>query len=111
MEIKAELRYTSIGAFKARLVADLLRGKDINEALSILSFTSKKAAILIKNLLQSAVANALDKRVVDIDNLYVKSIVVNQAPPLKRFQPRAQGRASLIRKRRSHVSLILDEKK
>ena len=111
MEIKAHLKNAHIGAFKTRLVSSLIKGKDINSALSTLSFTQKKAAFLIKGLLQSAVANALEKSVVDIDNLYIKSITVNQARKLKRFQPRAQGRAFPIAKQRSHISLVLDEKK
>lgn len=110
MEIKAHLKYAPTGAMKANLVAKTLKGKDINKALSLLSFSQKKASALIKGLLQSAVSNALEKKVLDIDTLYVKSILINQAPPLKRYLPRAQGRSSPIRKKRSHVTLILDER-
>lgn len=110
MEIISHFKHAPIGVMKANLVAKLLKGKDINKALTLLSFSQKKASLLIKGLLQSAVSNALEKKILDVDNLYIKSILINQAPSLKRYQPRAQGRASPIRKKRSHMTLILDEK-
>ncbi len=110
MEVKAMLRYTRVGAQKARLVADLVRGKDVNEALKTLKFLNKKSSGLIQKLIKSAVANAEQKKVIDIDNLYVKTIYVDAGPVLKRFTPRAQGRAAEIRKKTSHINLVLDER-
>lgn len=110
MEVKARLKYARVGAQKARLVADAVRGKDVNEAIRILTFMPKKSAVMFKKLIESAVANAEDKKVIDVDNLYVKSVFVDQGPQIKRFRPRAQGRAFMIRKKLSHLNVILDER-
>ena len=110
MEVKASLKFARIGAQKARLVADLIREKDVNEALRVLSKAEKKAAYIIKKLLKSAVANADQKKVVDVDSLFVKTICVDAGPVMKRFIPKAQGRASEIRKKTSHINIILDER-
>ncbi len=110
MEIKANLKYARIGAQKARLVADLVRNKNVNEAIQILSMNKRKGALLLKKLLESAVANAEQKKTVDIDNLYVKSISVDQGPILKRWRPRAQGRATSFNRKQSHFNLVLDER-
>ena len=110
MELKASLQYTKVGVQRARLVADLVRGKGVNEAIGLLSFSKKKSAGLIKALIQSAVANAEVKKVVDVDNLYVKTIYVNQGPHLKRYRPAARGQASHRKKKQSHIHVILDER-
>lgn len=110
MEVKASLRHARVGTQKARLVADSVRGKDVNEAIRVLTFMNKKSAVLIKKLIESAVANADQKKVIDLDNLFVKTITVDQGPVLKRFQPRAQGRAFQIKKKMSHINVILDER-
>jgi large subunit ribosomal protein L22 len=109
MEVKAKLRFVRVGPRKAQLVADLIRGKGSEEALSILTFTKKAAARIVIKLLKSAIANATQKKNVDVDRLYVKKITVDQGPTLKRFQPRALGRATTIRKRTSHITIVLDE--
>jgi large subunit ribosomal protein L22 len=109
MEVKARLRFVRIGPRKARLVADLIRGKGSEEALNILMFTKKAAAKIISKLLKSAIANATQKKTIDIDRLYIKKITVDQGPTMKRFQPRALGRATMIRKRSSHITIVLDE--
>jgi large subunit ribosomal protein L22 len=110
MEVKASLKYARVGAQKARLVVDVVRGKDVNQAVKDLTFLNKKTASLVKKLIESAVANAEYKKVIDIDKLYVKSIWVDQGPVLKRFRPRAQGRAYGIRKKTSHINLVLEER-
>ncbi len=110
MEVKAKLRFARVGAQKTRPVANLIRGKNVNEAIRILGFTEKKPAALILKLVESAVANAEQKQVIDIDNLYIKHISVDEGPTLKRFRPRAQGRASGIKKKMSHVNIVLDER-
>jgi large subunit ribosomal protein L22 len=110
MEVKASLNYARVGAQKARLVADVVRGKDVNEAVKTLTFLNKKSAVVIKKLIESAVANAEYKKVMDVDSLYIKSIWVDQGPVLKRFRPRAQGRAFGVRKKTSHINVVLEEK-
>ncbi|MEY4617178.1 MAG: hypothetical protein RJB66_2138 [Pseudomonadota bacterium] len=110
MEVKASLKYARVGAQKARLVADLVRGKDVSDALKILKFSDKKTAVMIKKLIESAVANADVKGTVDSDNLFVKMISVDGGPSLKRFRPRAQGRAYGVMKKTSHINLILGER-
>lgn len=110
MEVTAKLRFVRVGTQKARLVADSIRGKNVNEALRTLAFMPKKPAELLKKLLESAVANAEDKKVIDVDNLYVKTVHIDEGPDLKRYRPRAQGRAFEIRKKTSHINLILDER-
>lgn len=110
MEVRAKLRFVRISPRKARLVADLIRGKKSEEALNILIFTRKAAARILIKLLKSAIANATQKKTVDVDRLYVKKITVDQGPTMKRFTPRALGRATTIRKRTSHIDMILDEK-
>lgn len=109
MEVRARLRFGRMAPRKARLVADIIRGKGSEEALSILSFTKKAAARVIMKLLKSAIANATQKKTIDIDRLYIKKITVDQGPTMKRFQPRALGRATTIRKRTSHITIVLDE--
>lgn len=110
MEVKAKLRNIDIGSQKARIVADLVRNKDVNEALKILAFMPQKPAHHIKKLIESAVANADQKKVVDVDNLFVKHISVDMGPSMRRFRPRAQGRATPVKKKSSHINLILDER-
>ena len=110
MEVKAKLSFARIGAQKARLVADLVRGKDVNEAVKILTFSEKKGARLMKKLIESAVANAENRKVIDLDNLFVKSIWVDMGPSIKRFRPRAQGRAFMVKKKMSRINVVLDEK-
>jgi large subunit ribosomal protein L22 len=95
---------------KARLVVDMVRGKGVQEALNILRFSPQKPAGIVAALVQSAVANAEQQGVADVDRLFVKTITVDQGPALKRFIPRAQGRASKIRKPTSHVQVVLSEK-
>lgn len=109
MEVRARLRFARIGPRKARLVADLIRGKGSEEALNILTFTKKGAAKILAKLLKSAIANATQKKTIDIDRLYVKQVMVDHGPMMKRFMPRALGRATMIRKRSSHITLVLDE--
>jgi len=109
MEVKAKLRFTRIAPRKAMLVADLIRGKKSEEALNLLTFTPKTAARIIIKLLKSAIANATQKKI-DVDRLYVKAITVDQGPTMKRFMPRALGRATTIRKRTSHITIVLDER-
>lgn len=110
MEVKASLRFARISARKARLVADLLRGKNVNEAIRSAMFLDKKAGPMMKKLIESAVANAEQKQVIDVDNLYVKSLTVDMGPGVFRFRPRAQGRAFPIKKKLSHFNLVLDER-
>lgn len=109
MEVRAMLRFVRISPRKARLVADLIRGKKSEEALNILTFTKKAAARIILKVLKSAIANATQRKNIDIDKLYVKRITVDQGPMLKRYMPRAMGRATMIRRRMSHITIILDE--
>ncbi len=112
MAVKAILKYARISPRKARVVADMIRGKDVEEALNILRFTPKKGARIIEKVLKSAIANAeVSPDIEDVDALYVKSIYVNEGPMLKRIRPRAMGRAYLIRKRLSHITIELDERK
>ncbi len=110
MEVKASLSFARVGCQKARLVADVVRGKDMNQAIRSLTFMKQKGAGLIKKLIESAVANAEHKKTIDVDNLYVKSIWVDMGPSMKRFRPRAQGRAFTVRKKMSHINVVLDEK-
>ena len=110
MEVKAILKFVRVSPRKAQLVADLVRGKGSEEALNILTFTKKSAAKIIIKLLKSAIANATQKKNIDVDRLYIKKITVDQGPTMKRFQPRALGRATTIRKRTSHITIVLDEK-
>jgi len=110
MEVKASLKFARVGAQKTRLVADMVRGKSVNDAIRILSFEGKKPAEMIQKLVESAVANAEEKQVIDVDNLYIKEILVDKGPFLKRFRPRAQGRAFIIKKKTSHIKLVLDER-
>jgi len=89
---------------------DQIRGRRVEEALNMLTFAPQKAARIIKKLVQSAVANAEQNSNVDVDALYIKRIYADEGPTLKRFRPRALGRATRIRKRTSHLTVILDEK-
>lgn len=105
----ATVKYVRISSRKIKLVIDQIRGKKIGEALSILEYINKSAALSVKKLLQSAIANAENNMELDPNNLYVAEVFANQGPTLKRFRPRAQGRATRIRKRTSHITIILDE--
>jgi len=109
MEARAVTKYLRIAPNKARLVADLIRGKRVGEALTVLRFTPKKAARFINKTLQSALASAENTKKMDIDNLIVKTIYVDKGPVLKRWQPRAMGRATPILKRTSHVTVVLSD--
>ena len=109
MEARAVTKYLRIAPNKARLVADLIRGKRVGEALTVLRFTPKKAARFINKTLQSALASAENTKKMDIDSLIVKTISVDKGPVLKRWQPRAMGRATPILKRTSHVTVVLSD--
>lgn len=109
MEVKAILRYARITPRKMRLVANLAKGLRVEKAHYQLEFSQKKGGKLLSTLLDSAIANAKEKGGIDVDNLYVKNVVVDDGPMLKRFMPRAMGRATKIQKKMSHVTLVLDE--
>jgi large subunit ribosomal protein L22 len=109
MEIVAKARLMRIAPLKIRIVGELIKKKNVNDALGILEFTPKKGAFILKKLLDSAIGNARQKKYVDVDTLFVKNVVVDEGPVMKRFMPRAMGRATPIRKRMSHVTLVLDE--
>ncbi|HHV72339.1 MAG TPA: 50S ribosomal protein L22 [Clostridia bacterium] len=110
MEAKAVARYIRISPRKARIVLDLIRGKDVREALAILKYTPKAAAPIIEKVVKSAIANAEHNYDLDGDNLYIAQAYANEGPTLKRFRPRAQGRAARINKRTSHITVVLKEK-
>lgn len=110
MEVKAKLRFARISAQKVRLVADLIRGRSINDTMKILTFRNEKASKMMKKLVESAVANAEVKQVIDVDNLYVKTVFSDEGPYIKRFMPRSQGRATEIKKRTCHINVVLDER-
>ena len=111
MEVRAVGKYLRVSSQKARLVADMVRGKNVDDALILLRFTPKKSGRLITKVLRSAMANAENTNAGDLEKLYVKTIKVDQGPRLKRFRPRAMGRATPIIKPSSHITVILDEKK
>ncbi len=94
---------------KVRLIGDLIKKKNINDASGLLTYMPQKASGILKKLLDSAVANARQKKYVDIDNLFVKNVIVDGGPVMKRFLPRAMGRATRVRKRMSHITMVLDE--
>ena len=105
----AKLRQARITPQKARLVADQIRGLPVDKAINLLTFSNKKAAGLIKKVLESAIANAEHNDGADVDELKVKTIMVDEGPIMKRFMPRARGRANQIFKRTSHVTIIVEE--
>ena len=109
MEVKAITRYVRIAPRKARLVTELVKGKPVEEALTILRFVPKKAARLVDKTLKSAVANAEQNPNIDVDTLYIKRIFVDEGPTMKRWRARAMGRATKIIKRTSHITVVLDE--
>ncbi|MGB9607623.1 MAG: 50S ribosomal protein L22 [bacterium] len=109
MEARAIARYVRISPLKARRVALALKGKSVKEAQAMLDLISTKAAAIIKNVLKSAVANATNNHNMDPDRLIVKNVIVDMGPALKRFRPRAMGRAYRIRKPTSHITVIVEE--
>lgn len=109
MEWVSTLRHARIAPRKARLVADLIRGMPVEEALARLRFTPKKAAGIIEKVLQSALASASQSAGVDEDRLFISTIRVDEGPIAKRWRPRAMGRATRIRKRTSHIFVALEE--
>ncbi|MCM2132147.1 50S ribosomal protein L22 [Larsenimonas rhizosphaerae] len=109
-EVAAKLRGASLSAQKARLVADQVRGKPVAEAIDLLTFSPKKAATLVKKVLQSAIANAEENNGMDIDELRVSTICVDEGTTLKRIRPRAKGRADRILKRTCHITVKVAEK-
>ncbi len=109
MEARAVGKYIRISPQKARLVADVVRGMDAGKAITTLRFMPKKGAGILRKVLESAVANATQDDQMDVDNLYVKKILVDGGPSLKRIRPRAMGRATGIIKRTSHITVVLDE--
>lgn len=111
METTAAVRGARLSAQKGRLVADLVRGKPVDKALNILSFTQKKAAGIIKKALESAIANAEHNDGADIDELRVTSIFVEQGPTLRRFSARAKGRGTRINKKSCHVFVTVGDGK
>ena len=108
-EARATLKYARISSRKVKIVADLIRGKDVNEALAIIKFTPKAASELFEKLLKSAIANAENNHDMKIENLYVAEIYANQGPTLKRIRPAAKGSAVRIRKRTTHITIVLRE--
>jgi len=112
MEATANLRYLRITPRKVRVVADLIRGKKVDAALNMLAYVEKRAAGPLQKLLRSAVANAdqKSKGQLDVDSLYVKELTVDQGPSMRRFMPRAMGRAFKVIKRTSHISITVGEK-
>ncbi|MEK6563300.1 MAG: 50S ribosomal protein L22 [Deltaproteobacteria bacterium RIFCSPLOWO2_02_56_12] len=110
METRAITRFVRLSPRKVRLVVDEIRGKGVEEALNILKFVPKRSAVLVTKALRAAVANAEGTQSVDVDRLYVKRVTVDEGGMWKRFMPRAMGRATRIRKRLSHITVVVDER-
>ena len=106
----ATLKYARISARKVKIVADLIRGKKVSEALAIVKFAPKASAEIIEKLLKSAIANAENNHFMKSEDLYVAEIYANQGPTLKRIRPAAKGSAVRIRKRTSHITIVLKER-
>ena len=109
-EAKATLKFARISSRKVKIVADWIRGKNVDEALAIVKFTPKASSEIIEKLLKSAIANAENNHEMKHENLYVAEIYANQGPTLKRIRPAAKGSAVRIRKRTSHITIVLKEK-
>lgn len=110
MEVRAILRHTRTTPQKARLVANLIRGKNVNDAMNILTYLQKRVANEFRKLLKSAIANAEENhKVLDVDDMVIKRVNVDEGVTWKRNMPRARGMATVIRKRTSHITLIIDE--
>ena len=111
MEVKALLRHTRTPPRKARLIAGLIRGKDVSDAINILQFTPKRAADTFQKLLKSAIANAEENyKVLDVEDLFIKTVTVDEGVTWKRHMPRARGTSTMIQKKTSHITLVLEEK-
>lgn len=107
MEAIAKHKFARGSAQKARLVVDQIRGLSVEKALEVLEYSNKSAAVLVKKVLNSAIANAEHNEGADIDELFVKTVMVDEGPSMKRIQPRAKGRADRIIKRTSHITVIV----
>ena len=110
LEATATLRFARISARKVKIVADLIRGKKVDEALAIVKFTPKASSEVIEKLLKSAIANAENNHGMKHEKLYVAEIYANQGPTLRRIRPAAKGSAVRIRKRTSHITIVLKER-
>ena len=110
MESRASLKHARISARKVKIVIDLIRGKDVQEALAILKFTPKAASPLVEKLVKSAIANAENNHNMDASKLYIAEIYANQGATMKRIRAATQGRANRIRKRTSHIEVVLKER-
>ena len=110
MEVKAVAKNVRLTPRKVRIVLDLVRGKDVKEALAILKFTPRNTAPVVSKLIKSAVANATNNHQMNEEKLYVKTIYADEARVLKRWMPRAKGSASQILKRSSHITVVVDER-
>ncbi len=107
--MRAKLRYLRVSPRKTRLVVDLIRGKNVAEAINILTFTRRAASEPVRKLIESAIANA-EASDANVDRLFVATITVDEGPTLRRFRPRAMGRATRINKRTSHITCVLAER-
>ena len=110
LQAVATLKYARISSRKVKIVADLIRGKNVEEALAIVKFTPKASSAIIEKLLKSAIANAENNHGMKHENLYVAEIHANQGPTLRRIRPAAKGSAVRIRKRTSHITIVLRER-
>jgi len=110
MEVQAKLKFARISPQKCRLVADQIRGLPVERAINLLTFSNKKAAVLIKEVLNSAVANAEHNDGMDVDTLLVSTVFIDEGPTMKRFEARAKGRGNRILKRTSHITVKVAEK-
>jgi large subunit ribosomal protein L22 len=109
MQVSAKARRLSISPQKARLVVDMVRGKPVSDALDILSFSPQKGAVLVRKVVESAIANAENNEGADIDELKVAEIFVDEGLTMKRIKPRAKGRADRIFKRTSHITVTVSD--
>lgn len=109
MATSATLKFTHLSPQKMRLVVDQIRGMSVDRAINLLTFSNKKGAVIVKKVLESAIANAENNDGADIDELKISAIQVNQGPTMKRLRPRARGRADRIIKRTSHLTVTVSE--
>ena len=110
MQVSATLKYVRMSPRKVRLVVDLVRGRPVNEALSLLRFMPQAAAVEVAKVVKSAVANAEQNNHMSAEDLFISRITADEGPTMKRFRPRAHGRASPILKRSTHITVVVDEK-